>query len=86
MWLYTDLLQELKGECLSSVVSPDEILISLSAAPHCGVFSRSQVKHQKLGGKHFPADLVDHEALPRSGFALFSASVYDYEDLINTRT
>ena len=37
MWLYTDLLQALKGERLSSVFSPDGTLISVSAAPHCGV-------------------------------------------------
>ena len=35
MWLYTDLLQALKGELLSSVLSTDETLISASAAPHC---------------------------------------------------
>ena len=34
--LYTDLLQALKGEGLSSVFSPDGTLISASAAPHCG--------------------------------------------------
>ena len=37
VWLYTDLLQALKGERLSSVFSPDGTLISASAAPHCGV-------------------------------------------------
>ena len=31
-----DLLQALKGECLSSVFSQDGTLISASAAPHCG--------------------------------------------------
>ena len=36
---YTDLLQALKGERLSSVFSPDGTLISASAAPHCGVTS-----------------------------------------------
>ena len=36
VWLYTDLLQALKGERLSSVFSPDRTLISASAAPHCG--------------------------------------------------
>ena len=35
-WLYTDLLQAMKGERLSSVFSPDGTLISASAAPHCG--------------------------------------------------
>ena len=34
--LYTDLLQALKGERLSSVFSPDGTLISASAAPQCG--------------------------------------------------
>ena len=34
-----DLLQALKGEPLSSVFSTDEILISASAAPHCGAFN-----------------------------------------------
>ena len=33
---YTDLLQALKGEPLSSVFSSDGPLISASAAPHCG--------------------------------------------------
>ena len=36
MAIYTDLLQDLKGERLSSVFSPDGTLISASAAPHCG--------------------------------------------------
>ena len=36
MWLYTDLLQAIKGERLSCVFSPDGTLISASAAPHCG--------------------------------------------------
>ena len=36
VWLYTDLLQALKGERISSVFSPDETLISASAAPDCG--------------------------------------------------
>ena len=35
-YIYTNLLQALKGECLSSVFSPDGTLISASAAPHCG--------------------------------------------------
>ena len=47
-----------------------------------------QVKQGKNWGRtdltHFPADLVDHEALPRGGFALFSKSVY--EDPINVIT
>ena len=34
--LYTDLPQALKGERLSSVLSPDGTLIPASAAPHCG--------------------------------------------------
>ena len=34
--LYTDVLQALKGERLSSVFSSDGTLISASAAPHCG--------------------------------------------------
>ena len=34
---YTDLLQALKGERLSSVFSPDWTLISASAASHCAV-------------------------------------------------
>ena len=33
---YTDLLQALKGQLLSSVFSSDGTLISASAAPHCG--------------------------------------------------
>ena len=36
VWLYTDLLQALKGERFSTVFSPDGTLISASAAPHCG--------------------------------------------------
>ena len=35
MWLYTDLLQALNGEALSSAISTDETLISASTAPHC---------------------------------------------------
>ena len=35
VWLYTDLLQALKGEPLSSVFSTDATLISASVAPHC---------------------------------------------------
>ena len=35
-YIYTNLLQALKGDCLSSVFSPDGTLISASAAPHCG--------------------------------------------------
>ena len=38
----------------------------------------------KIDFTHFPDDIVDHEALPRGRFSLFSSSVY--EDLINTRT
>ena len=40
VWLYTDLLQALKGERLSSVFSPDGTLISASAAPHHGLVKR----------------------------------------------
>ena len=36
MWLYTDLLQALKGRHLSSVFSTDGTLISASAVPRCG--------------------------------------------------
>ena len=36
VWLYTDLLQALKGERLSSVFSLDGTLISEAAAPYCG--------------------------------------------------
>ena len=36
MHVYTDLLQAIKGERLSSVFSPDGTLISASAATHCG--------------------------------------------------
>ena len=36
MAIYTDLPQALKGEPSSSVFSTDGILISASAAPHCG--------------------------------------------------
>ena len=46
MWLYTDLLQALKGERLSSVFSPDGTLISASAAPHCGKKEEEET-HQK---------------------------------------
>ena len=34
--IYTDLIQALKGEHLSSVLSPDGTLISASAVSHCG--------------------------------------------------
>ena len=44
VWPCTDLLLALKGECLSSVFSPDGTLISSSAAPHCGVLSQG-VRH-----------------------------------------
>ena len=36
VWLYTDLLQALKGERLNCVFSPDGTLISASAAPTTG--------------------------------------------------
>ena len=39
--MYTDLLQALKGEDLSSVLSPDGALISASAAPHYGDIDKS---------------------------------------------
>ena len=42
MWLYTDLLQALKGERLSSVFSPDGTSTSASAASHCGVIVVAQ--------------------------------------------
>ena len=35
-YIYSDLLQALKGEPLSSVFSSDGTLTSASAAPHCG--------------------------------------------------
>ena len=41
-WLYTDLLQALKEDRLSSVFSPGGTLISASAAPHCGVRERER--------------------------------------------
>ena len=44
------ILQALKGECLSSVFSPDGTLISASAAPHCGAVVRN---HQYFH-VHFP--------------------------------
>ena len=51
-------------------------------------FTTDHVKHGKLGkitdSTHFPADLVDREALPRDEFARFSSSVY--EDKHNTHT
>ena len=52
LWLYTDLLQTLKGERLSSVFSPAGTLISGSAALHCGVQVKSppKVKSWKKGG------------------------------------
>ena len=36
-YIYTDLLQAIKGEHLSSVFSPEGTSISASAAPHCGI-------------------------------------------------
>ena len=39
-WQYTDLLQSLKGEPLSYVLSSDGTLISASTAPHCGGWRR----------------------------------------------
>ena len=41
MTIYTDLLQALKGERLSSVFSPDGTLIYASAAPHCGAAGKA---------------------------------------------
>ena len=38
----------LKGERLSSVFSPDETLISASAAPHCGDVGKKVEKHSML--------------------------------------
>ena len=49
--ILTDLLQALKGECLSSVFSTDEALISASAAPHWkGMIAKfsSQIRHYRL--------------------------------------
>ena len=47
--LYTDLLQAIKGERLSSVFSPDGTLIYASAAPHCGgVWEEGEVKREGL--------------------------------------
>ena len=43
--MYTDLLQAFKGERLSSVFSPDETLISASAAPPCGALSEQSGSH-----------------------------------------
>ena len=45
VWPYTDLLQTLKGERLSSVFSPDGTLISASAAPHCG----KRIRRRRIG-------------------------------------
>ena len=44
MAIYTDLLQALKGERLSSVFSPDGTLISASAAPQCGAGAASRTE------------------------------------------
>ena len=60
MWLYTDLLQALKGECLSSVFSPDGTLISASTAPHCGELiqtiwihtTKHHRRHRRHGERH----------------------------------
>ena len=49
VWLYTDLLQALKGERLSSVFSPDGTLISASTAPYCG--GRKKNSSNKESGK-----------------------------------
>ena len=49
MAIYTDLLQDLKGERLSSVFSPDGTLISASAAPHCGEWLPDQCKDKHEG-------------------------------------
>ena len=50
VWLYTDLLQAIKGECLSSVFSPDGTLISASTAPQC----RDKGIRRKLQGDLLP--------------------------------
>ena len=60
VWLYTDLLQALKGERLSSVFSPDGTLISASAAPHCGTFSnKSKFVHIPTMADHSLATTVE---------------------------
>ena len=43
MWLYTDLLQALKGKLLGYVFSTDGTLISASAAPHYAAKFSAQV-------------------------------------------
>ena len=40
-------------------------------------FLQQPGKTGKMDFTLFPADLVDHEALPRGRFALFSSSVYE---------
>ena len=42
----TDLLQALKEECLSSGFSPDGILISAPAVPHCGDINTTADAHK----------------------------------------
>ena len=52
VWLYTDLLQVLKGDCVSSVFSPDGALISAYAASHCGGLV-VKGSFQKVSGQTF---------------------------------
>ena len=70
MWLYTDQLQALKGERLSSVFSPDGTLISASAAPHCGNKGRTEGTKVFFSGKE---DKHEHDV----GFLV-------HKDIVNT--
>ena len=46
VWLYTDLLQALKGERLSCVFSLEGTLIFASAAPHCGAILKEELEYE----------------------------------------
>ena len=59
MYAYTDLLQALKGEPLSSVFSPDGTLISASAAPHCGDQER-QISQQQTTSENVKSHILTY--------------------------
>ena len=58
VWLYTDLLQALKGERVSSVFSTDGTLISVSAAPHCGLQQQNHKTILEIVHEKHPATLA----------------------------
>ena len=60
MWLYTDLLQALKRERSSSVLSPDGTLMSASVAPHFGEIRKDRERERK---KYLDLDVLLNEPM-----------------------